>query len=115
MLLLSQSIYYYVLKEMLFSLEYCMQWSYMLIEFYSDQATQKGYSSLLSFTVTDINSTVTKLMALGAELDGPIKHEVHGKVVIRSVPPILCFFIALILRTEEIRPDVIYLFFYKLM
>ncbi|KAG7033382.1 hypothetical protein SDJN02_07438, partial [Cucurbita argyrosperma subsp. argyrosperma] len=34
---------------------------------------QKGYSSLLSFTVTDINSTVTKLMAMGAELDGPIK------------------------------------------
>jgi len=30
--------------------------------------------------VTDINSTVTKLMALGAELDGPIKYEIHGKV-----------------------------------
>jgi hypothetical protein len=41
---------------------------------------QNGYSSLLSFTVTDINSTVTKLMALGAELDGPIKYEIHGKV-----------------------------------
>ncbi|RYR30382.1 hypothetical protein Ahy_B01g055156 [Arachis hypogaea] len=40
----------------------------------------KGYSSLLSFTVTDINTTVTKLMALGAELDGPIKYEIHGKV-----------------------------------
>ncbi|GMP61300.1 hypothetical protein CsSME_00023816 [Camellia sinensis var. sinensis] len=46
----------------------------------SEHAMQKGYSSLLSFTVTDINSTVTKLMALGAELDGPIKHEFHGKV-----------------------------------
>ncbi|CAL5397758.1 unnamed protein product [Camellia sinensis] len=45
----------------------------------SEHAMQKGYSSLLSFTVTDINSTVTKLMALGAELDGPIKHEFHGK------------------------------------
>nr|XP_043622381.1 uncharacterized protein LOC122593971 [Erigeron canadensis] len=43
-------------------------------------AVQKGYSSLLSFTVTDINSSVTKLMALGAEMDGPIKYEVHGKV-----------------------------------
>eukprot|EP00256_Glycine_max_P056223 XP_014623701.1 uncharacterized protein LOC100812621 isoform X2 [Glycine max] len=43
------------------------------------QATQKGYSSLLSFTVNDMNNTVTKLMALGAELDGPIKYEVHGK------------------------------------
>ncbi|KAG5070261.1 hypothetical protein JHK85_002638 [Glycine max] len=45
----------------------------------NEQATQKGYSSLLSFTVPDMNSTVTKLMALGAELDGPIKYEVHGK------------------------------------
>lgn len=43
---------------------------------------QMGYSSLLSFTVIDINSTVTKLMALGAELDGPIKHEIHGKIMI---------------------------------
>ncbi|KAA8516126.1 hypothetical protein F0562_019305 [Nyssa sinensis] len=41
---------------------------------------EKGYSSLLSFTVTDINNTVTKLMALGAELDGPIKYEIYGKV-----------------------------------
>ncbi|KAL2892072.1 Protein pelota-like protein, partial [Bienertia sinuspersici] len=32
-------------------------------------------------TVTDINCTVMKLMELGAELDGPIKHEIHGKVV----------------------------------
>ncbi|XLS51837.1 hypothetical protein HN51_012514, partial [Arachis hypogaea] len=48
----------------------------------SDQVVQihKGYSSLLSFTVTDINTTVTKLMALGAELDDPIKYEIHGKV-----------------------------------
>jgi hypothetical protein len=53
------------------------------IEIDSDQSTQKGYTSLLSFTVTDINSTVTKLMALGAELDGPIKYEVHGKVLSR--------------------------------
>ncbi|XP_020994262.2 uncharacterized protein LOC110279341 [Arachis duranensis] len=49
----------------------------------SDQVVQihKGYSSLLSFTVTDINTTVTKLMALGAELDDPIKYEIHGKVM----------------------------------
>lgn len=45
-----------------------------------DYLMQKGHSSLLSFTVPDINVTVTKLMALGAELDGPIKHEIHGKV-----------------------------------
>lgn len=35
---------------------------------------------MLSFTVADINSTVAKLMALGAELDGPIRYEIHGKV-----------------------------------
>ncbi|XP_059310899.1 uncharacterized protein LOC132062327, partial [Lycium ferocissimum] len=46
----------------------------------SDIVVQKGYSSLLSFTVGDINNSVTKLLALGAELDGPIKYEVHGKV-----------------------------------
>ncbi|CAA0842540.1 Lactoylglutathione lyase / glyoxalase I family protein [Striga hermonthica] len=46
----------------------------------SENVEQKGYSALLSFTVTDINSTVTKLMTLGAELDGPIKYEIHGKL-----------------------------------
>ncbi|KAJ4832348.1 hypothetical protein Tsubulata_002135 [Turnera subulata] len=46
----------------------------------NDHVLQKGYSSSLSFTVADINTTVTKLMALGAELDGPIKYEIHGKV-----------------------------------
>ncbi|KAI4976999.1 hypothetical protein ZWY2020_050606 [Hordeum vulgare] len=46
----------------------------------STLATQRAYSSMLSFTVPDITSTVTKLMSLGAELDGPIKYEVHGKV-----------------------------------
>ncbi|XP_073278422.1 uncharacterized protein [Primulina huaijiensis] len=47
----------------------------------SDHVELKGYSSLLSFTVTDLNSTVSKLMDLGAELDGPIKYEIHGKQV----------------------------------
>ncbi|XP_077229109.1 uncharacterized protein LOC143862002 isoform X3 [Tasmannia lanceolata] len=46
----------------------------------NDIVVQQGYSSLLSFTVTDLNSTVTKLMALGAELDGSVKYEIHGKV-----------------------------------
>lgn len=46
----------------------------------SDYVIPKGHSSYLSFTVPDLNVTVTKLMALGAELDGPVKHEIHGKV-----------------------------------
>jgi hypothetical protein len=41
---------------------------------------------MLSFTVPDINSTVSKLMSLGAELDGPIKYEIHGKVLCLYVP-----------------------------
>ncbi|WCJ26425.1 Lactoylglutathione lyase / glyoxalase I family protein [Euphorbia peplus] len=45
-----------------------------------DHVVQRGYSPMLSFTVADINTSVKKLMALGAELDGPIKHEIHGKV-----------------------------------
>ncbi|KAG4390294.1 hypothetical protein GLYMA_06G264500v4 [Glycine max] len=57
----------------------CFSWMNKLLS-EQQQATQKGYSSLLSFTVTDMNNTVTKLMALGAELDGPIKYEVHGKI-----------------------------------
>ncbi|XP_077229108.1 uncharacterized protein LOC143862002 isoform X2 [Tasmannia lanceolata] len=52
-----------------------------LMQSTSDIVVQQGYSSLLSFTVTDLNSTVTKLMALGAELDGSVKYEIHGKVL----------------------------------
>ncbi|AED94703.1 unnamed protein product [Arabidopsis thaliana] len=52
----------------------------------SNHVAEKGYSSLLSFTVTDINTTVTKLMALGAELDGTIKYEIHGKVAAMKCP-----------------------------
>ncbi|XP_059654212.1 uncharacterized protein LOC132300922 [Cornus florida] len=51
-----------------------------LLQSNSEHATQKEHSSLLSFTVTDIHTTVSRLMALGAELDGPIKYEIHGKV-----------------------------------
>ncbi|XP_074324442.1 uncharacterized protein LOC141661352 [Apium graveolens] len=46
----------------------------------SEKVAEKEYSSLLSFTVPDINNSVTKLIALGAELDGPIKYEIYGKI-----------------------------------
>ncbi|KAL8118977.1 hypothetical protein AgCh_016462 [Apium graveolens] len=45
-----------------------------------EKVAEKEYSSLLSFTVPDINNSVTKLIALGAELDGPIKYEIYGKI-----------------------------------
>lgn len=46
----------------------------------SERTIHSDPFSVLSFTVSDISNSVTKLMALGAELDGPIKHEIHGKV-----------------------------------
>lgn len=70
------------------------------ILFYSEKVVEKEYSSLLSFTVPDINNSVTKLIALGAELDGPIKYEIYGKVLGATViliylqrnmlPPFFC-------------------------
>lgn len=63
---------------------------------------QKGYSSLLSFTVTDINTTVTKLMALGAELDGPIKYEIHGKVITSMSVGIFKIFSGIVIKGFKI-------------
>ncbi|KAG5014535.1 hypothetical protein JHK85_020671 [Glycine max] len=51
---------------------------------------QKEYSSFLSFTVTDINGTVTKLKALGVELDDPIKYEIHGRSLCDKVAAMRC-------------------------
>lgn len=73
--------------------------SLLLTCYFSDHDMQKGHSSLLSFTVNDINSTVTKLMALGAELDGPIKYEIHGKVSVSiSMDVLTYYFLSLIWR-----------------
>lgn len=40
----------------------------------------KGYSPFLSFNVKDMDGTVLRLLSMGAELDGPIKHPPQGKV-----------------------------------
>lgn len=40
----------------------------------------KGYSPFLSFNVKDMDSTVLRLLSMGAELDGPIKYPPQGKV-----------------------------------
>lgn len=39
-----------------------------------------GYSPFLCFDVMDMDSTVVRLLQLGASLDGPIKHPAYGKV-----------------------------------
>jgi len=45
-----------------------------------------GYSPFLSFNVTDMDSTVQRLLMLGAQLDGPIKYPTHGKVAAMRAP-----------------------------
>jgi hypothetical protein len=39
-----------------------------------------GYSPFLCFDVMDMDSTVVRLLGLGASLDGPIKYPAYGKV-----------------------------------
>ena len=39
-----------------------------------------GYSTLLSFTLDDLDDAVIRCVQLGAHLDGPVKHTVNGKV-----------------------------------
>jgi hypothetical protein len=46
----------------------------------SDLQVTKGYSPFLSFNVTDMDSTVMRLLSMGGELDGAIKHQPQGKV-----------------------------------
>jgi hypothetical protein len=45
-----------------------------------------GYSPHLHFDVADLDSTVVQLIQLGAELDGTIKHEPHGKMAALRTP-----------------------------
>jgi hypothetical protein len=39
-----------------------------------------GYSPLLCFDVVDMDTTIVRLLQLGASLDGPIKYPLYGKV-----------------------------------
>ncbi|KNC75924.1 hypothetical protein SARC_11560, partial [Sphaeroforma arctica JP610] len=44
-----------------------------------------GYSPFINVTVPDVNEVVTAAMMGGAQMDGPIKHQLYGKVAsIRS-------------------------------
>lgn len=51
-----------------------------LMEAPSSVQLTKGYSPFLSFNVDDMDSTVVRLLSMGAELDGPIKYPPQGKV-----------------------------------
>lgn len=39
-----------------------------------------GYSPFLSFEIDDMDSTIPRLITLGASLDGAIKYQPYGKV-----------------------------------
>ena len=39
-----------------------------------------GYSPMLSFNVEDLQGTITRLITMGAHLDGPIRYPTFGKV-----------------------------------
>lgn len=39
-----------------------------------------GYTPILSFTVPDLQQTLTKLLQLGAHMDGPIQYPTQAKV-----------------------------------
>eukprot|EP00951_Prasinocladus_malaysianus_P005261 scaffold37377_cov46-Prasinocladus_malaysianus.AAC.1 len=38
-----------------------------------------GYSPFLQFTVQDMDTTLPKLLSMGATMDGPIKYPIEGK------------------------------------
>ncbi len=41
---------------------------------------------MLSFEVPDVQECVTRLISLGAHMDGPIRHETFGKVAVLRSP-----------------------------
>mmetsp|Transcript_11926 Transcript_11926/g.18291 ORF Transcript_11926/g.18291 Transcript_11926/m.18291 type:complete len:124 (-) Transcript_11926:349-720(-) len=44
-----------------------------------------GYSPMISFEVSDMDTVIAKCVQMGAHLDGPIQYPAHGKVAaIRS-------------------------------
>ncbi|QDZ17766.1 glyoxalase/bleomycin resistance protein/dihydroxybiphenyl dioxygenase [Chloropicon primus] len=45
-----------------------------------------GYSPMLSFNVEDLQGTLTRLLSLGAHMDGPIRYPTFGKVAAVRAP-----------------------------
>ena len=46
----------------------------------SEALRSTGYSPMLSFNVEDLQGTITRLISLGAHMDGPIRYPTFGKV-----------------------------------
>jgi hypothetical protein len=47
---------------------------------YKESLLSCGYSPFLNFVVQDMDTTMHRLVALGAHMDGAVKYEEHGKV-----------------------------------
>jgi hypothetical protein len=47
-----------------------------------EAAVTTGYTPFVNFSVSDLDSTMMRLVLLGASLDGPVKYPVHGKVLL---------------------------------
>lgn len=45
-----------------------------------------GYSPWITFTVSNLDSTITSCVQLGAHLDGPIQYPAHGKIALLRAP-----------------------------
>jgi catechol 2,3-dioxygenase-like lactoylglutathione lyase family enzyme len=45
-----------------------------------------GYTPMLSFEVSDMDSVISRCAQLGAHLDGPIQYPAHGKVAALRAP-----------------------------
>ena len=52
----------------------------------SESQLGTGYSPLLTFEVTDMDSCIAKCCQLGGHLDGPIQYPAHGKVAAMRSP-----------------------------
>lgn len=39
-----------------------------------------GFSPILNFSVSDLQGTLTRVLKLGAVMDGPVQYAVQGKV-----------------------------------
>eukprot|EP00898_Chlorokybus_atmophyticus_P000224 jgi/Chlat1/1201/Chrsp115S00741 len=45
-----------------------------------------GYSPLLEFRVVDLDAALTRALAMGAAMDGPLQHLPHGKLAALRAP-----------------------------
>ena len=52
----------------------------------SEALRATAYSPFLNFTVNDFDTTLYRLLGMGATLDGPVKHPHHGKVAALRAP-----------------------------